>query len=240
MNRRERRTAVSHVRKAQLDPIIAIHEAGHAVARYITAADMGIAVEESITHIEISPGTSLGASSDGRTYLVSQAVTFGPMFSAEINELVGATTDLAEITCLVAAAVARGFDVSKWLEARALITVFGPMAEAVARRKSFHDVWESYECEADVRSLVRDGVIGGLRDKERDSLFNKAVERAAAMFRRPEIVAAVNALAGALPNAGRMDGKDAAANIDRAMASFGSSGAGARSRKPPVKARRLR
>jgi hypothetical protein len=236
MNRRKQRTAASHVRKAQLDLVIAIHEAGHAVARYITAADMGFEVEESITRIEISPGTSLGASSDGRVYLVSQAVTFGPMFSAEISELVGATTDLAEISGLVAAAVARGFDVSMWLEARALITVFGPMAEAVARRKSFHDVWESYECEADIRSLVRDSVIGGLRDKERDTLFNETVERAAAMFQRPEIVAAVNALAGALPNAGRMNGKDAVAIIGRAMASSGSSGAGTRLRKPHVKA----
>jgi hypothetical protein len=218
MNRRERRIAASHVRKAELDPIIAIHEAGHAVARYLTAAEMGFPVEESIIHIEISPGTSLGASSDGRTYLVSQAVTFGPMFSAEINELVGATTDLAEITGLVAAAVARGFDISTWLEARALITVFGPMAEAVARRKSFHDVWESYESEADVRSLVRDGVIGGLRDKELDSLLNKTVERAAAMLQRPEILTAINALAEALPEAGRMEGKDAAAIIGRAMA----------------------
>jgi hypothetical protein len=176
---------------------------------------------KSIIHIEISPGTSLGASSDGRTYLVSQAVTFGPMFSAEINELVGAATDLAEITGLVAAAVARGFDISTWLEARALITVFGPMAEAVARRKSFHDVWDSYESEADVRSLVRDSVIGGLRDKELDSLLNKTVERAAAMLQRPEILTAINALAEALPEAGRMDGKDAAAIIGRAMASCG-------------------
>jgi hypothetical protein len=221
MNRREQRIAASHVRKAQLDPIIAIHEAGHAVARYLTAAEMGFSVEESIIHIEISPGTSLGASSDGRTYLISQAVTFGPMFSAEINELVGATTDLVEITGLVAAAVARGFDISTWLEARALITVFGPMAEAVARRKSFHDVWDSYESEADVRSLVRDSVIGGLRDKELDSLLNKTVERAAAMLQRPEILTAINALAEALPEAGRMDGKDAAAIIGRAMASCG-------------------
>jgi hypothetical protein len=93
------------------------------------------------------------------------------------------------------------------------------MAEAVARRKSFDDVWDSYESEADARSLVRDGVIGGLRDKELHSVLNKAIERAAAMFQRPEILAAINALAEALPEAGRMDGKDAAAIIGRAMAS---------------------
>jgi hypothetical protein len=116
-----------------------------------------------------SPSTLNRGRQDARE-LVSQAVTFGPMFSAEISELVGATTDLAEITGLVAAAVARGFDISTWLEARALITVFGPMAEAVARRKSFHDVWESYESEADVRSLVRDGVIGGPRPTSAPSI----------------------------------------------------------------------
>jgi hypothetical protein len=217
MTKRNQRPGASHAR--ELDPFIAIHEAGHAVARYITAKDMGFPVEASITHIEISPGTLLGRSSDCGVCLVSQAVTFGPMFSAEINELVGANTDLADIASLVAAAVANGFDVSTWLEARALITVFGPMAEAVARKKPFRQVWESYACEADARSFARDCFIGGLPPSELDSLFNKAVKRAAAMVRRPEILAALTALAGALPNAGTMDGKDAAAIIGRAMVS---------------------
>jgi hypothetical protein len=49
-------------------------------------------------------------------------------------------------------------------------------------------------------------------------LLNKTVARAAAMLQRPEILTAIDALVEALPEAGRMDGKDAAAIIGRAMA----------------------
>jgi hypothetical protein len=50
MFRRARRAAASEVRKAQLDPITAIHEAGHAVARYLTAADMGWVTDKSVAY----------------------------------------------------------------------------------------------------------------------------------------------------------------------------------------------
>lgn len=38
MNRKERRRAAATAKP--LDPVVAIHEAGHAVARFVTAADM--------------------------------------------------------------------------------------------------------------------------------------------------------------------------------------------------------
>jgi hypothetical protein len=201
-----------------LDPITAIHEAGHAVARYLTATDMGRAPDESIAYIEIAPGTPLGVSFDRRAALVSQAVTYGPMFSPEIDKLIGNARELKAIVVVVAEAVAKGLDISKWLEARSLIAVFGPMAEAVASQKSFDEVWDSYPCEGDVRSFAQDCVIAGLGGAEIDSLFGKTVEKAVAMFHRPEICAAINVLAAAFPNAGRMDGKEAAVIISGVLA----------------------
>ena len=50
MNRQQRRKALKENRKAAADhaPTVAIHEAGHAVARYLTAGAMGFETEEAI------------------------------------------------------------------------------------------------------------------------------------------------------------------------------------------------
>jgi hypothetical protein len=73
-------------------------------------------------------------------------------------------------------------------------------------------------CEGDVRSFAQDCVIAGLGGAEIDSLFGRTVERVVAMFQRPEICAAINVLAVAFPNAGRMDVKDAAVIISGVLA----------------------
>jgi hypothetical protein len=44
-----------------------------------------------------SPAGHLGVSVDRRAALVSQAVTYGPMFSPEINKLIGDARDLKAI-----------------------------------------------------------------------------------------------------------------------------------------------
>jgi hypothetical protein len=217
MNRRLQGGASAKSRGAKLDPIVAIHEAGHALGRYITAAEMGVTEEQSITHIEIAPGTELGESSDRRYRLVSQAVTFGPMFSAELNHLIDGETDLALVSNLIRDAIARGFEISNWLEARALIAVLGPMAEAIVSQKTFYDVWDSDACESDQKGLFRDCVLAGMGLEYMDSLVRRAAEKAAGLFQRPEVVAAVKALANALPKSGVMSGKDAVAIIGFAM-----------------------
>ena len=73
MNRKERRAAEAMARKqrnaAPDSNVVAAHEAGHAVARYLTAAEIGYPPEEAISQIEISaPGawSHAGYSFDGR------------------------------------------------------------------------------------------------------------------------------------------------------------------------------
>jgi hypothetical protein len=72
MNRQQRRAVQARSKKIPLNPIVAFHEAGHAVGRYITAADMGLSVDDAIAFIDVAPGTSLGSSLD-KTALLSQS-----------------------------------------------------------------------------------------------------------------------------------------------------------------------
>jgi hypothetical protein len=85
MNRHERRAAKAQSRTVEMDRVVAVHEAGHAVARVLTASDLGLSSEEAISHIEVGIGNSMAESKDGKMQLMSQAVTFGPMLSREIG-----------------------------------------------------------------------------------------------------------------------------------------------------------
>ena len=54
-NRRQRRAEMARARKLKPDRAMAIHEAGHALARVLTADLMGIKPEEAVEAIEIRP-----------------------------------------------------------------------------------------------------------------------------------------------------------------------------------------
>jgi hypothetical protein len=65
--------------KVATPPIVAVHEAGHAVARVLVAGELGYSLDEVISCIEL--GTNLrGRSVDGRS------ATEGPVFSRDIDE----------------------------------------------------------------------------------------------------------------------------------------------------------
>ena len=51
MNRHQRRAAKASGNASTIDPVVAIHEAGHAVARILTAPDLGFSPECAITYI---------------------------------------------------------------------------------------------------------------------------------------------------------------------------------------------
>jgi hypothetical protein len=88
MNRHQRRAAKPQGRNvSKLDRVVAIHEAGHAVARILTAHDLGFSPDQAITYIEVGSRENLGVSVDGRAILISQAVTIGPTLSANIQSV---------------------------------------------------------------------------------------------------------------------------------------------------------
>jgi hypothetical protein len=62
MSRHQRRVGKAKGIGKKLDHVIAIHEAGHAVARVLSAADFGRPAEEMISHIDVATGENLGES----------------------------------------------------------------------------------------------------------------------------------------------------------------------------------
>jgi hypothetical protein len=230
MNRHERRAAKAAARSAKIDGVVAVHEAGHAVARYLTAADLGFSTNDAISYIEVAPNTAMTKSVDKRMIFRTQATTFGPMLSKEIQEtfkeecagLGGLSGRVAfdALSEIITKARSAGIDVNKWLEARLLISVFGAAAEARYTSRSFEDVWDSYECEDDRRQAVQDCMIAGTSDvSDIGNLLEKAGAVAENSIERPEVWRAVLALADRLPAAGRYDGKKAASIIELTITS---------------------
>jgi hypothetical protein len=217
MNRHERRAAKALSRTVEIDRVVAVHEAGHAVARVLTASDLGLSSEEAISHIELGIGNSMGKSKDGKMQLMSEAVTFGPRLSKDIAAAfkriaAGVPPDQIDrqhITDAVSLARSEGADIEKWLRAKMLIAVFGSAAEAKYTDKTIEDVWTSYAAEADRRDAFSEGVLAGLSTSDIEVLIEDAIRRAKVLIEHPQIQSAIHALADGLPNSGKLPGKRA-------------------------------
>ena len=226
MNRHRRRAAKSLSRKVKLDRVVAVHEAGHAVARVLTADDLGLSSETAISCIEVGTGNPMGESIDSKMQLFSEAVTFGPMLSTDNNDAfkhitAGVPQDQISrqhIAEAVRLARSEGADIDKWLRAKLLIAVFASAAEAKHTQKSIRDVWTGYASEDDVRGAFNDGFLAGLSTSEKIEVFvEDAISRATVLIEQPHIQSAIYALADALPNSGKFPGKRAGQIIAKAL-----------------------
>ena len=110
-----------------------------------------------------------------------------------------------------------GIDVNAWLEARAIITVFGPMVEAMQRKMTFTDVWDGEQRDGDRRDIVEGGVAAGLTPGEISAVINRAADRVVDYLQQTNVIDAVNALGRHLQRHGTTSGKRAAAIIRGAM-----------------------
>ncbi len=104
-----------------------------------------------------------------------------------------------------------------WVAARAIITVFGPMVEAMQRGLPFVDVWEGDEADGDHRGIIGDGVAAGLSTDEIKAVIKIAVDRVIDHLKQPNVIDAVTALGLHLQRHGTTSGKRAAAIIRGAM-----------------------
>lgn len=221
MNRRERRTAgVS--KTVKLDRVIAVHEAGHAVARILAADRLGQPREKVISHIDVGPHSSTFSASK----VLVQATTYGPTFSEDLQKVFNRTVaeipkeQLSHKHIEVALGVARaeGVDVDGWLKGRMLMTVFASVAEAMHTGRAISEVWNSPESEGDFRGAVEDGVRAGLSSEQIKVFIDRALAEAEALIALPEVRRAIYALADALPSAGRMSGRKAYRIVTKALA----------------------
>jgi hypothetical protein len=226
MNRSQRRAARAKGSVGKLDRVVAAHEAGHAVARILVADDFGLPPEKMISYIDVGLAQAVGDSFFNKSVtLVAQATTFGPKLSAELQSIFHRTVrgiDQATITkkyIMDALAVARseGVDVDRWLRARMLISTLASAAEAIHTERSIEEVWNSFESESDLRGAIEDGICAGISDDQIPGFVNEALERSEELIRQATVQSAIQALADALPDQGRLTGRRAAFIINQAL-----------------------
>jgi hypothetical protein len=227
MNRHQRRAAKAQGNGKKLDPVIAIHEAGHAVARVLGAANFGLPAEKMISHIDVGTAESLGKSYfDKSVTLTSQVVTYGPTLSAELQAVFNRTTEGVDPTKLTKQHIVdalklakdEGADVARWLRARMLISTLASVAEARHTGRDANDVWNSPGSEGDLKGAVEDGIYAGLPTEQIAACIGEALDQSEELLKSPNIQRAVHDLAEALPISGRLKGQRAVFIINRALA----------------------
>ena len=128
MNRHERRKAKALSRlghKSDGPTVVAVHEAGHAVAKVLAIGELGYSIHEAIEYIVMGTNKSLARSANGKMMLRSQGVTFGHTFSKDMaaaasRESVQAypsehgELNLSTLSKIVELSRAAGADVGKW------------------------------------------------------------------------------------------------------------------------------
>jgi hypothetical protein len=226
MDRDEKCKAKAHARKATLDPVIAVHEAGHAIARFLAIGGLGGYSEDAaIAYIEVHTDLARAPGRDSfekKATLHSQAITYGPRFPKQVSDAVlrlNSATDvtLDELTAIFAKARDDGVDIDKWLRAKLFEIVSGPMAEAIFSRQNFWKIWDSCGAEEDLRAAIENCLLAGIGSDEIQLWLDEAAKRSLETFRRPEVWRATRALANSLPVNGRVDGKLAVGIIRSAM-----------------------
>jgi hypothetical protein len=241
MNRHERRKAKALSRlghKNHGPTVVAVHEAGHAVAKVLAIGELGYSIDEAIEYIDMGTNAPLTPSADGKMMMHSQGVTFGKTFSKDIatasrefiqaylseDEMLPQGAKAQEFLLLqgakahefwsqsVALGRAAGADIGKWFRARVFDAVTGSITEAIITKQTFHG-----QAESDQLSVVSDAKISGIALNEVKSAINRMAALSACLMEKPEVWAAVLALANKLPTVGRMDGDKAVAIIAKAL-----------------------
>jgi hypothetical protein len=212
MNRNARRAAQAQARTKTVDRITAVHEAGHAVGRLLTAVEMGIPFEEAVHSIEIGAGPSW-RSSDGRIVLNSQAVCYGPAVSRELQAAYQQRyPDRKPISAdeLNARLLNVGTAEQRAVSGRAkmVITTMGAAAEARLSGTSWEKVFSSDPCLADRMDFNREARLSGLGDNEIADALTAVGSKVVSLMAMAEVWGAIGAIASAMK--GGLSGKQVA------------------------------
>jgi hypothetical protein len=224
MNRSQRRAAMAKAKVRKLDRATAVHEAGHAVARILVADDFGRPPEEMVRFIDIGQPRPVGDTFFNQNPMLnSQATTYGATFSVELElvlrrEAAGRNeiTD-PEVKDFFTAARSDGIDVDRWLRARLLIMTLASVAEAKHRGRPSLAVWNSLESECDRRDAFIDGYRAGFSEGQTEQFISEALARSEELIRQDHVQRAIEALADALPNRGKMLGHQITAIVNHAL-----------------------
>jgi len=228
MNRHARRAAKAMARrtlKSKDRQIVAVHEAGHAVAKVLAARDFGYEVHEAVAHIDVGSKGSGDLSSGGKMILGSQGVTYGPVFSKEISvaaakfkdgffadraSLTIKGNDRRELFCgILNAARTAGADIKKWFGIRAFDAVAGSVAEAIFSKRDFGELFfQDPSAELDRSGIAYDAHMAAIPNSEATLVICHMAAVNAYLMQDDKIWTAVLALAEELPVVGRMPGRE--------------------------------
>jgi hypothetical protein len=150
----------------------AVHEAGHAMARYLSADAMGFRADEAIDYIEIAPPFSR-PSLDAKTILTPKAATIGPVYSRP--NFLGTHSVSQNLTAAVEACKAHGIDVEMWAAVKAFVCMAGPAAEAQFTNRSLYKIANGYNCEDDLREATRYCLSAGMTTQKTSKICNGAL-----------------------------------------------------------------
>jgi hypothetical protein len=210
---------------------IAAHEAGNVVARALVAGELGYSLDEVIDFVtmgfkRVFPWVN------GRRVACNLGTTWGPTLSKEMEMASrkwraaydkktgepGYETDTYWPTTMKLSRAA-GADIDRWFRAQAFLKVSGPIAEAIASTRPFIEVWNGHGWHGndDRKSLAFYGKIADVGRGKRASTINRMAAVSASLMDKPEVWAAVLALAEKLPKSGMMDGPEAVAIISSAV-----------------------
>jgi hypothetical protein len=212
MNRNARRAAQAQARTRTVDRVTAVHEAGHAVARLLTAEDMGLPFDRAVHSIEIGTGPSW-RSSDGRIVLNSQAICYGPAVSRELQvayKLKYPDCEPISADELNARLLNVGTAEQRAVSGRAkmVITAMGAAAEARLSDTSWEKVFLSDACLADRMDFNREARLSGLGDDRMVDALTTVGSKVVKLVAMAEVWGAIGAIASAIK--GGLSGKQVA------------------------------
>ena len=215
-----------HTPKRKYHQIVAVHEAGHAVAKVMAAPDFGYEVHEAVAYIDVGSQEPCGLTPDGKMILRSQGVTYGPTFSKEISLAAAGFTaaffadrtsltvqgnDRRELFCgILNAARTAGADINRWFRIRAFDAVAGCVAEANFSKRDFGELFfQDYAAESDRGGIAHDARMAAIPARETKLVISHMAAVNAYLMQDEKIWAAVLALAKELPVVGLMPGREA-------------------------------
>ncbi|RXG85630.1 hypothetical protein [Bradyrhizobium vignae] len=188
---------------------IAVHEAGHAVARVLSIGRVGITNENAIRWIEMEEGTP------------HCSVFELPLNMPGLKEF-GEREGIREGTRWTVEQWRKlfsymGIDPLEWASVRVFELTAGAAAQAKFIDASFHLVWHDYGCSDDRQNVIETCQRTGLNGSEATRLFAEQAEQACIAMDNTDVWRAVLALAERLPTTGRMPGSTVISIVQNAL-----------------------
>lgn len=200
MNRNKRRAENVRLRASSPNWPTAVHEAGHAVGRLLTAQAMGFSLEDAVARIEIGGGQSMQS---GSVLLAPEATCIGPAMSLELQRAYNranpeqrklSTDEFRELMWSMTTIEQR----TNSARSKMLIIAMGPAAEARLTKRRLLDVLNDLPCTSDLKQFHREGFVAGLDTSTFETLAYAARKEAEKLVATPAIWEAIKAVASRL------------------------------------------